>query len=416
MSSQTDKGNGFLKHKFGSFQADPPPEVWDAISSQLAGSRRRGMTIIILSAAASLALAVTLGIHYFGRDIPHEIELAEDQESSRRNEESVLDGLQISPEDEVVSVDADGPSLQTLQGSGLEQKVVEAIAEAVPAQDVKADLPFEMSSSTMSEEMKAGAQYTPEFALDHEENEDIVNPGIAEEVTKADEAAADEKTADLILDAGEVGDVEMKSEIVKVKDKDPRWVLGAMLSPLYSFRDAEPEAMAGAAGQESGMVSYATGLQVGYRVSRRLALESGIIYNKMGLSIGAPGIQVFTQDDLEYSWGGPDIGASPVNAITNSMGNIVSYSGEIYVNNYKLNAAADNNRVANVLTEVNNADQDIRQHLDYLELPFNLRYTLLDKSFKIQVVGGVSTNLLVNNYVTMETASGTTEIGHVEVV
>jgi len=94
------------------------------------------------------------------------------------------------------------------------------------------------------------------------------------------------------------------------------------------------------------------------------------------------------------------------------MGNIVAHSGEIYVNNYKLNADAEYNRVDNAFSEVSNSEQGIRQHLDYLELPFNLRYTLLDKNFKIQLLGGVSTNLLVNNYVTVETASGTSEIGY----
>ncbi len=58
------------------------------------------------------------------------------------------------------------------------------------------------------------------------------------------------------------------------------------------------------------------------------------------------------------------------------------------------------------------ADQGIRQNLDYLEIPLNLRYTIVDRIFKLQVVGGMSTNLLVNNSVTMETADGTTEIGY----
>ncbi len=417
-----------MKDKFGGFQADPPPEVWEAISDQLGGRRRRGMILIILSAAASLALAVTLGIHYFGRDIPHTIEWSEDQKSDLHTGYRQNDPTEES-------------------GVVLEQKVVEAMAEAIPARDNEAILPAEVKKARQayaekdrSEKDRVGKESAAKESAGKErvgqervgqggvgrKVETLIDSeaapgtsGVMAEAAARPEAAAmpeaaagDEKVLDLILDAGEVGDVEMMADVVTMQDKDPRWVLGAMLSPLYSFRDAEPEALAGTSGQESGLLSYATGVQVGYRASRRLAIESGIIYNKMGLSIGAPGIQVFTQDDLEYSWSPPDIGASTVNAITNSVGNIVSYKGEIYVNNYKLNAVADNIVVDNVITELNNADQGIRQHLDYLELPFNLRYTVLDGSFKIQLVGGLSTNLLVNNYVTMETASGTTEIGY----
>ena len=41
-----------------------------------------------------------------------------------------------------------------------------------------------------------------------------------------------------------------------------------------------------------------------------------------------------------------------------------------------------------------------------------LRYTLVDRTFELQLVGGMSTNFLVNNYVTMETSEGATEIGY----
>ncbi len=59
--------------------------------------------------------------------------------------------------------------------------------------------------------------------------------------------------------------LEMKSmmDLNQVKGKDLRWVLGAMVSPLYSFRDAQPEALAGTSDQESGTISYAAGVQGG---------------------------------------------------------------------------------------------------------------------------------------------------------
>jgi hypothetical protein len=36
----------------------------------------------------------------------------------------------------------------------------------------------------------------------------------------------------------------------------------------------------------------------------------------------------------------------------------------------------------------------------------------VDRSIKLQLVGGVSTNLLVNNYITMDTPDGPAEIGY----
>ncbi len=189
-------------------------------------------------------------------------------------------------------------------------------------------------------------------------------------------------------------------------------MLGAALTPLYTFRDAEAQNVNASPDYESGMVSYAGGVQVGYRTTRRLAIETGIFYNKMGIDIGAPGIQVFS-NELDYA---PIAGAegtrSNVVAISNTVGNIVTESGAIYVNSYKLNASYESNSPTDEFSSTVYADQGISQHLDYLEFPFNLRYTVVDRSFKVHLVGGVSTNLLVNNYVTMETADGPAEIGY----
>jgi hypothetical protein len=198
---------------------------------------------------------------------------------------------------------------------------------------------------------------------------------------------------------------------IPVPEKDPRWVLGAALSPLYSFRDAQSQYLAAAPDPESGIISYAAGVRVGYRTTRRLAVESGIFFNKMGIDIGAPGIRTFT-NDVDFapieSWDD----RSGIMAITNTVGNIVSSSGDIYVNNYKLNAAPEAGALDEQTYSPVNAGEGIRQHLDYLEVPLNLRYTVVDRDFKVQLVGGLSTNLLVNNYVTMETADGPQEIGY----
>jgi hypothetical protein len=194
--------------------------------------------------------------------------------------------------------------------------------------------------------------------------------------------------------------------------RDPRWVVGAALSPLYSFRDAESGAMAGVDDFETGMIAYAGGVQVSYRIAGRFSIESGVFFNKMGISIGAPGIQLFSSK-MDFSPMGGAEERSNVVAVSNSVGNIVSKSGDIYVNNYKMNAISESNSyIDNEISEVFAAEEGIEQHLDYLELPFNLRYTVIDRAFELQLVGGMSTNFLVNNYVTMDTPSGPEEIGY----
>jgi hypothetical protein len=404
MKERDNIGKGFLTEKLGGYQVDPPESVWVAISARLGGRNRRGLLFFTLAAAASFALAVTLGIHYFAPSIPDEVGMAsEDRETIQQGPSPVTQPVEVTPET------AREPSRKH-QRMSLEQKVKQTIEPAA----------VEKSSYTGLEVARIAAA----DQVEQEEQEEVVQPKTAvatpdeeiqEEQTKIPEVedSVDSSSETAVLDAVEVQSEVPAIEFEQALPKDHRWTIGAALSPLYSFRDAAPSALDGNPDQESGFISYAGGLQVGYRTTRRLTLETGVFMNRMGISIGAPGIQV-TSNENEYDFTPveTEMERSNVMAVSNSVGNIVSWSGDIYVNNYKLNADAQANTGIDQFNSEVYAEQGIRQHLDYLEVPFNLRYTLVDRSFKLQLVGGLSTNLLVNNYVTMESPDGPTEIGY----
>jgi len=397
MNDQMNHGKGFLKEKLGGYQVDPPASVWNSISAGLGGRNRKGMIIISLAAAASVALAVTLGINYFGPEIPRDKVMAESDD--RPVEEH------STAEDHPAAAVPESP--RTAQRENLEEKVVRTVHEVSAGSEpsVQDSRVEETKLTTSAEEAEE-----PDQNSGDEKVEDLTQDAGDEKVEDLTQDAGDEKVEDLTLDAGDDLADEGLMDFEETPGKDPRWIIGAALSPLYTFRDAEPQALAASPDHESGMISYAGGIQVGYRTTRRLAIESGIFFNKMGIAIGAPGIQLF-QPEYDFAPIGAEAARSNVMAISNTVGNIVSKSGEIYVNNYKLNASYDN-VVIDQFSSAMNADQGIRQHLDYLEVPLNLRYTLVDRSLEVQLVGGMSTNLLINNYVTMETADGTTEIGY----
>ncbi len=447
MKEQVNNGKGFLKEKLGGYQVDPPDSVWNAISARMGGRSRRVTVITVLAAAASVALAITLGIHYFGREIPDEgtyavaepepgrVEQAAEagteaavQDREKSLEEKVVHAMEnLTAEAEDLSAEAEDLSAEAedlpaeAEDLSAEAKDLSAEAKDLPAE--AEDLPAEVPD--LSAEVPGLAAESPVLALNRSGETEQTNR--AEEVSGSEEeghAVKDENRADELQsrseeevpgvpapEAGETLQEKMAMEFEEVARRDPRWIIGAAMSPLYTFRDAESGAMAGVPDHESGIVSYAGGIQVGYRTTRRLALESGVFFNKMGIAIGAAGIQLSRS---EFAWAPleADAGGARILAVANTVGNIVSMSGDIYVNSYKLNADYDANTVSSEFAGEEYAGQGIRQHLDYLEVPLNLRYTLVDRSIKVQLVGGLSTNLLVNNSVTMETAEGTSEIGY----
>jgi hypothetical protein len=384
MSDQLNSGKGFLKEKLGSYRVDPPESSWNSISASLGGRNRKRGFVILFATAASIALALTVGISYFGAGSSEQ--LSEVEQALPELQSGIDTATHIS---------------DAKRGEKLQDKVIETMAiMAVEAQPDEEDTD-EVRLAYQEPESDQKLESLSTFDVPSSDSYELTLH------QKADTALI------LTLEAGEDLPLDPFPEFDAAKKRDPRWMLGAVMSPLYSYRDADMEAMSGGTEHESGLVSYAGGINVSYRGNSRLTIESGIHFNKMGISIGAPGIQWFKEPPIfapVY-----DMANHPeVLAITNSVGNIVTESGQVIVNGYKLNArygadAINNSELADVAQV---AEQGIEQHLDYLEIPFNLRYTIVDRTFELQLVGGLSTNFLVNNYVTMETGSGTADIGY----
>ncbi len=394
MNDQTDMNKGFLKDKLANYQVDPPEKVWNGISGQIGGRRnRKGIYILLLASAASIALALILGIPYFSPDL---------------TDQGSISG-EIREED---------PAGQK-ETSKLEQKVLES-PELLPGKSTALKAP-----QSQKEDKLVKRDPTHQIALltetKTEAEERTVIP--AEASTETLEEAASETPAvtkteteldlqiELLPDSALDLQMDPLPSDLKERQKNSRWMLGAALSPLYSFRDAEAGAIPDNPA-ETGMLSYSTGVHVRYRRNSRLAFETGIYYNRTGIAIGAPGIQVFNQryDALLFGAGSEQ---AEIKTVSNSVGNIVAYSGDIYMNGYKI--SAENSIVADpgdVLTPLQTSESGIQQHLDYLEIPFNLRYSLIDRTFELQLVGGMSSNFLIANYVTVETSSGKEEIGY----
>ena len=396
MNDQSDMNRGFLKEKLGAYRADPPGKVWEEISAQLGKGRNRKGVYVLLLAAASLALALTLGIHFFGPDVSRQPVSREElpPDSSPQQVDSGADKTVATPATSPEESPRRGPVVALKQDKRNEPlRVATPVVEPGPeaGQETKGEAPRGVEVETLPE--------TRPLA--------IAETGLEAEL----DAAREEEKEMIRLDSAVESDTEPFPFVEPDGGKASRWTVGASVSPLYSYRDAASVSVpAGTA--ESGILSYSTGVHVSYRRNSRLAIETGVYYNKTGLSIGAPGIRVFSKrlDYMNYGTGSQE---ALITTISNTVGNIVAYSGDIYMNGYKINAengpAAYDNMVPSV---VESSESGIQQHLDYLEVPFNLRYSVIDRTIELQLVGGISTNFLVGNYVTADGASGPEDIGY----
>jgi hypothetical protein len=177
-----------------------------------------------------------------------------------------------------------------------------------------------------------------------------------------------------------------------------RWTIAALVSPTYytNFSTGNNEAAAQLMSEEKPLISYAGGLALSYKINKRLSVQSGLYYSSYGNeltginSYGGFRQYDYTKDDHNFE--------------------VISANGKIYTNNGDV-FLLDNVSSDRILTRYTNdvfdpakanlqyIDNSLKQNFSYLELPFTLRYKIIDKALDFNIIGGVSSNILVGNSV-----------------
>ena len=141
---------------------------------------------------------------------------------------------------------------------------------------------------------------------------------------------------------------------------------------FYDNRGSGNVAASGMAGSEaSGEVSFSYGLNLAYQVSDKIRIRSGI--NKLDLSFSTPSV--------------------PMAAFTDTQ----SFVGN-----------EDPNLMSKLVTG------DLRQQMNFIEVPLEVEYRLLDSRIDLNLIAGGSTLFLNNNHLSMDTGIRTTDLGKAE--
>ena len=179
-----------------------------------------------------------------------------------------------------------------------------------------------------------------------------------------------------------------------------KWTVSPNASPVYynTLSNGSPIDETFADNAKKGDINLSYGVNVGYDISKRLTVRSGI-------------------HRVEYSYSTRDIALVP------------SFDGpELTTIQFKNSDAAFNiqDRQAPTgetfsqyqfpTTETSTIFQkqiegDLSQRMTYIEVPVELKYAVLDKKLGINVIGGVSTLLLTENSIILDSPEILTELG-----
>jgi hypothetical protein len=167
-----------------------------------------------------------------------------------------------------------------------------------------------------------------------------------------------------------------------------RWSIGGRISPVYSYRSISGDAFetpvesvdAGYFNDnEQGITTIAGGISLDYIFSNRLSLGSGMFISRIGQQ---------NNDVLAYN--------DPRSA---NMYKLATSTGTVTINPAQFQSV--------IVEQATSAKDTIPgdytvsgsfiQNLDYLEVPLVLKYKLIDSKISVNLMGGLSPGILVNN-------------------
>ncbi len=200
------------------------------------------------------------------------------------------------------------------------------------------------------------------------------------------------------------------SEETEESRKPLKWSAGGEFGPQYSYRDIISNATYTDLlnKNESPLLAYAGGVHVLLEASRRISIQTGLYYSKMGNELNSINYEsqagIISDNHEINALAGQSSGN--VYVIVNSTGTIV-LSKKTY--NQRQNYAANtNNDLAT------NNDYHASQTFEYVEVPLIMEYRIIARKLSFEIIGGLSSNFLINNSVDVSGPNNYTDHGTTE--
>jgi hypothetical protein len=392
----------FKDHLVG-HKVKAPANAWERLSADLHTTKRKRPLWIWRSAAAALLLLVAFGAGY----LLSEYKLQQEQitttepviertpgkttakpETLTQDDFSIAEstGDQVSDISDKPATDADALQKQKSdQAFAPDVAPVDRIERLLPEyiipshdKTLTAGLQKEESALPDSEPAIKSPDTDPAFADDKKPTEEIP----AEE----DFPLMDAETLRKMLEKDQ--DYAMDFDLLEKDHAISNWSIGARFSPVYSYRNLSGSDLVTANGTieknyfdaaEEGLLTLAGGISLNYQFNDRWSLGSGMYVSRIGQ---------INNEVLAY--------ASPESS---GMFKLATSSGTVVINPRKFESVMVQQQVSakDTISGGYIVLGDFVQNLDYLEVPLVVNYTLSDNRFAINLMGGLSPGILVNN-------------------
>ncbi len=390
MMEESENIDQLFREKLWNIEETPPQKVWNRIELQLGHKKKNRGMALFFKIAAGFLLFISLGVGYIMLQHKNKPTVITESQTSGKVKETVIENTGKATE-KITEKKPTEPDKQEITVKTINSKMA-AIPEKKTPNNKRSVLNNEHQIVNVSEK---------QVKLPITENDRLFAKSITGERLKPQDA----RIADIpvIQLPGKIiistTTRQISSEKITLKDdltdidaipvsqKNPykEWIIGGQVAPLYAYREiSSKDLSAGATSNinnaEKGIISYAGGLNVKYAANRRLSVQSGIYYTKMGQTIHASQIVNNTVNKF--------LSSSFINKPTYSYSPLNQSNLDQYNNITTISVGSNN---------ISNSIISAKHYYEYLEVPFILRYKIIDKTIDFDILGGVSTNFLLGN-------------------
>ncbi len=408
---KNDKRNIDLlfQEKLKAFAESPPVYAWDRLEKDLGRAESARRMFYFRLAAASLLIFIAFGAGYFYatyQSVPLEklsqeiiipesnsdiVPLSEEPEATQ-----IINGLSENDLDLTLQNSEPVPVISDDSQILIDKDPTDVFADAENISDlIIADNDIEENNS-----LDAG-QDIPE--VNPTESSEIKNDQIEKTIAlKTDETDKKELPSGyqpLALDP--------KATIYGLEssnDKKLKWSVGAQFAPVLSYRDISinyanqvgnnfNEVESQLNESEEALLTYAGGIDVNYFLNERWSIQSGMYYSTIG-QVNNNALNFQQQDDQYLLF-----------AIKTSTGGIELIMEKVPDEIRKIDSPKD------TLTVIDPNNVKVIQNFNLFEVPFMLRYKILDKKLGINVSGGLSPAYLLNNNTVLQVDGNKYDVG-----
>jgi hypothetical protein len=200
---------------------------------------------------------------------------------------------------------------------------------------------------------------------------------------------------------------------IQAKSEFDRWTIAALASPTYyaKFRSGNDALANELMSEEQTIISYSGGLALSYNINKRFSVQSGLYYSSFGNELS--GISSYGGfQKYGYSKGGRTF------EVLTANGTVYTSNTDIFlidnISDNRIISRYDNESFDPAKADLEYLDNSLLQKFSYLELPVIVRYKLIDRTIDFNIIGGISSNLLINNSVYTTVNGGKYEVGKTE--